>query len=474
MVFAMTRTMPSSIPADPSDEAGAVAIAPPPSMRFAARRCGPFARSLAVGTGSAVAMWVIAYLSMMSPGLLVGEVLFVLTLGCALAGGLIAGRNVVGNESGWAAGVTASLVTATLNMLLIGSLAGGASAREKMTQFMLWMIGNYAVTLVLGALGGAIGSAKVDRHAPPRNWFSLFTRVVAVTVFLLLITGGLVTGLEAGLAVPDWPNSFGHNMLLYPLSEMVGGIYYEHAHRLYGMLVGVTAITLAVSMFFFDERKWSRAVVVMYLLLVISQGVLGGFGRVLQREVWYAVVHGIFGQIVFASACAIAAFSSRTWMDARQASARPSAQTDRTWSLVLLIAMLLQLTLGAIYRHTLHVHVVYTHIFLAVFVAGFATFVGGRAMSKYADLPVLPRVGKAAMHTVGLQIALGIVALIAVLSRPAATPATADQATPVAEIPLWEIIFTTAHQATGALLLALATLLMLWTRRLLNRANATA
>jgi heme A synthase len=452
--------------ADPSQGVDAVAIAPPPSMRFAARRCGPFARSLAVGTGSAVAMWVIAYLSMMSPGLLVGEALFVLTLGCALVGGLVAGRNVMRDESGWAAGVKASLITATLNMLLIGSLAGGASAREKMTQFILWMLGNYAVTVMLGALGGAIGSAKADRTAPPRDWFSLFTRVVAVTVFLLLITGGLVTGLEAGLAVEDWPTSFGHNMLLYPLAEMVGGIYYEHAHRLYGMLVGVTAIALALCMFFLDERKWLRAVAGTYLAMVCLQGVLGGT-RVTETSVPLAIVHGIFGQIVFATACAIAAFTSRTWMGAPQASARPSAQTDRRWSLVLLIAMLLQLTLGAISRHTLHMHVVYTHIFLAVFVAGFAIFVGGRAMSKYADFPVLPRVGKAALHTVGLQIALGIVALIAVLSRPAATPATANQATPVAEIPLWEIIFTTAHQATGAVLLALATMLLLWTRRLL-------
>jgi cytochrome c oxidase assembly protein subunit 15 len=70
-----------------------------------------------------------------------------------------------------------------------------------------------------------------------------------------LITGGLVTGLKAGLAVPDWPTSYGHNMLLYPLAEMSGGKYVEHAHRLYGMLVGVTAITVAVSLFFFDQRS---------------------------------------------------------------------------------------------------------------------------------------------------------------------------------------------------------------------------
>jgi cytochrome c oxidase assembly protein subunit 15 len=352
-------------------------------------------------------------------------------------------------------------------MLLIGSLIGGKSSGDMLKQFLVWTAGNYAATLVLAALGGAVGSRQAAARTAVRDWFSLFTRVAAATVFLLLITGGLVTGLEAGLAVPDWPNSFGHNMLLYPLSQMIGGVYYEHAHRLYGMLVGVTAITIAISAFLLDARPWLRTLAIVFLLMVCTQGVLGGT-RVTQTSVPLAIVHGIFGQIVFATACAIAAVTSPTWLSPEPGHAREGAETDRRWTMLLVGALLLQLILGAMYRHMQHVHVLYTHALWAAFVAGFAVFAGGRASSRNPDQRTLVRNGKAVMHTVGLQIALGIVALIAVLSRQSTPPMTSGQATPVGTIPLWEIIFTTAHQAIGALLLGLATMLMLWTRRLVT------
>jgi cytochrome c oxidase assembly protein subunit 15 len=437
---------------------------------YAARRASVAARSLALGFAGAVAMWAVAYLALMTPGLVIGEVLFAIILACALASGFVAGRHRHAGERGWAAGAKAALVIATINLLLIGSLAGGESARDKLVQLLLWTVGNYALTLLLGAVGGALAASREpgdENTRPRRNWFSVFTCVAALTVFLLLITGGLVTGLEAGLAVPDWPTSYGHNMLLYPLSEMIGGTFFEHAHRLYGMLVGVAAITLAITAFIVDQRKWLRALAAIYLLMVCAQGYMGG-ARVYLINTAFAVAHGVFGQIVFASACAIAAFTSATWISSTPPLQRPSAGADRAWTTTLVCALLLQLTLGAMYRHLLHTHVLYTHILWAVFVAGFAVFAGGRAAAGSAGFPVLRRVGAAVMHTVGLQIALGVVAMIAVLSRPSATPATADQATPIEHIPLWEVVFTTAHQAIGALLLALATLLMLWTRRLLH------
>jgi len=438
-------------------------------------------RTLAVGFGTAVAMWAAGYVAMMKPGLFLGELLFCVTLGMVVFGGIIAGRNHRPDESGALAGAKAGAVAATLNLLIIGSLIGRGSTAEILRNFSYWALGNYVLSVVLGAIGGAIGASMFNGRRPsdapssvenPNRWFSLFTCVAAVTVFLLLITGGLVTGLEAGLAVPDWPNSFGHNMLLYPLSEMVGGIYYEHAHRLYGMLVGVTAITLAVSIFFFDQRRWVRTVVISYLIMVCAQGILGGT-RVAATSIPLAIIHGVFGQIVFATICAIAAFSSRTWISDQPPVHRQSARSDRTWTTILLICMVVQLTLGALFRHTLHTHVMYTHILMAVVVFGLATLAGGQAWSRNADLPVLPRVGKAILHTVGLQLVLGVVALIAVWSRDSAPPTVSGEATPLEHIPLWEVVFTTAHQATGALLLALSTLLMLWTRRLLA-ADTTA
>jgi heme A synthase len=447
---------------------------------MALRRSSAAARSLALGFAGAVAMWVLAYVAMMRPGMLLGEALFGLTLACAGVAGHVAGRDRLPSEPGWIAGVKTGLVIATLNMLLIGSLVGGESRGERMTQLLLWTASNYAITLALAAIGGVLGARGAYSAHPaqgvasyPRNWFSLFTRVAAVTVFLLLITGGLVTGLEAGLAVPDWPSSFGHNMLLYPLSQMVGGVYYEHAHRLYGMLVGVTAITLAVSAFFFDDRKWLRGLAITYLLMVCVQGYMGGT-RVTETSVPLAIIHGVFGQVVFATACAIAAFTSPRWLDTHAPITRPGADTDRRWSLALAAALLLQLALGALYRHTLQVHVLYTHILWAAFATGLIIFVGGRAWAKHADLPPLPRLGKAMLHTVGLQIVLGVAATIAVWSRPSAPPTSSGAATPVGVIPLWEVVVTSAHQATGALLLALAILTMVWTRRLLSPSQPAA
>ena len=61
------------------------------------------------------------------------------------------------------------------------------------------------------------------------HWWAVLT---AMLTFVLLCSGGLVTSHGAGMAVPDWPNSFGYNMFLFPVSRWVGGIFYEHTHRL--------------------------------------------------------------------------------------------------------------------------------------------------------------------------------------------------------------------------------------------------
>ncbi len=439
-----------------------------------ARRTSPAARSLALGFGGAVAMWAVAYIALMSPGLIVGEALFVLTLACITVTGYLAGLQRVSGESAAIAAIKAGVVIACVNMLLIGSLVGGETSGDRLAQLPLWTAGNFAVTLVLAAIGGALASMRIvadDSTPSQRDWFSLFTRIAAITVFLLLITGGLVTGLEAGLAVPDWPNSFGHNMLLYPLSEMKGGIYYEHAHRLYGMLVGVTAITLAIGAFVFDERKWLRVLAVIYLLMVCTQGYMGG-RRVTEISDLLAIAHGVFGQITFATICAIAAFSSSHWRWERARCDAPDASTDRLWSTLLVGAFIVQLVLGAMYRHTLHMHVLYTHILWAAFVLGLVIFVGGRAWRGHSaaredDQRLLGTLGKSMLHATMLQVVLGIIAMIAVWSRPSAPPKVLGEATPIEVIPLWETIFTTAHQATGALLFALATLVMVWTRRVL-------
>src|SRR5215470_15615668 len=75
-------------------------------------------------------------------------------------------------------------------------------------------------------------------------WLRRYAWLTALATFCLLAIGGLVTSHNAGMAVPDWPNTNGYNMFLFPISERVGGILYEHTHRLAASCVGVLVVGL--------------------------------------------------------------------------------------------------------------------------------------------------------------------------------------------------------------------------------------
>ena len=174
------------------------------------------------------------------------------------------------------AGATVGAISGTVNLLIVGSLFRRGEDGSILMSAVWWIIGLYVVSIVLTSIGASFGRKRHQSNSSLPAATGMFSLIAALTVFLLLITGGLVTGLEAGLAVPDWPNSFGHNMLLYPLAEMSGGIYYEHAHRLYGMLVGLTALALMIMIMVHDRRGWMRMLVVAVFLMVCIQGLMGG------------------------------------------------------------------------------------------------------------------------------------------------------------------------------------------------------
>jgi cytochrome c oxidase assembly protein subunit 15 len=346
----------------------------------------------------------------------------------------------------------------------------------------------YVGGLFLASAGLAWFGGFLARNARPVQLptpASLFARVAAVTVFILLVTGGLVTGLESGLAVPDWPNSFGHNMLLYPISEMKGGIYYEHAHRLFGMLVGTTALVL-VNVVFRDERRSTpvRALSVAFLAMVCVQGLFGGLrvtgtlttatsGTELSPSTLLAIVHGMFGQIVFATACVIACMASRTWAEAKPVEGLRDAGRLRALPVALVALLLVQLFLGASYRHLQippadgnpAVHPawpIWGHIFGAFAVLILAVVTGAHASSRAGSIRPIRFFGKALVHGVALQFALGIGALVVVLVRTDA------------RIPAYEVAVTSVHQALGALILASASMLAAWSLRMVaSPARAT-
>jgi len=445
------------------------------------RAGGAGAAVLAAGFGATVAMWVIGYFGMMGPGLIVGEALFALTGLCLVAAGFLAGRYAgVSAPTGLGVGC----VSGVLNLLIIGAIIEGESTAAQLQRVVIWGGAVIVASMALAGGGAAVGRRFVAREVVAQTragaWYFYFVCVAAIAVFLLLITGGLVTGLEAGLAVPDWPNTFGHNMLLYPLSQMTGGVYYEHAHRLYGTLVGLTTIALAATLFRYDHRAWLRALGVLALVMVCVQGVLGGLrvtGRLtlsddpalLSPSTALAIVHGVFGQVVFATIVAIAAMVSPTWREQRSDSKPyPSSFStlDQRLSVLLVALLLLQLVLGALYRH-LNTHfgptgqtalgILMLHIVLAVVVTALVVLVAGRAWFVHGEQPILRRLGRVLVGLVGVQIVLGIIAVYAVLVRGSE-----------GEAGVFEVAFTTAHQATGALLLAMSTLLALWTYRLIR------
>src|SRR5918999_1533003 len=147
-------------------------------------------------------------------------------------------------------------------------------------------------------------------------FFSVWPYRLAVltgcATFPLLFIGALVTSKGAGLAVPDWPTTFGYNMFFYPWSKMVGGIFYEHSHRLAGSLVGLCTIFLALALWLKESRRWLRCLGMVALVMVIAQGVLGGL-RVLWLEHTLAIVHASLAQAFFAFVAALAVFTSPDW-----------------------------------------------------------------------------------------------------------------------------------------------------------------
>ena len=190
----------------------------------------------------------------------------------------------------------------------------------------------------------------VRRYNPGLHLIALLT---AAATFPLIFMGGLVTSHHAGLAVPDWPNSFGYNMFLFPPRYWVGGILYEHTHRLAATVVGMLSIVLCVWAWATDKRKPQKWLAVAVLCAVIFQGVLGGL-RVVKVNLDLAIVHGCFAQAFFCLAALMVVMSSRWWVDAPDLSKSEDSAAGRrlVWAGMLTVAVVYsQLIVGAVMRH---------------------------------------------------------------------------------------------------------------------------
>ena len=286
-------------------------------------------------------------------------------------------------------------------------------------------------------------------------WLNRMAYLTAGATFLLIVIGGVVTSTESGLAVPDWPTTFGYNMFLYPLSDMVGGILYEHSHRLMGSLVGLLTIGLLVMLLVRDSRKWIKWLGFVAFIAVCVQGALGGLRVLLDGPevtefshnlaIMHAMAHACLAQAFFALLCGICWFTSRDWVENQNQSKSTidavSAKKLRRLSLITTCLIYVQLIFGAILRHTgnrLDAHLLFAflvtlHIFLLV----------KRFFSPSADTQ---RIGQSLplllLGLLAVQLILGTGAYITKLTAFGETASAA----------LTDIV-TTAHVAVGALML---------------------
>lgn len=184
---------------------------------------------------------------------------------------------------------------------------------------------------------------------PHNVWLHRIALLTAAVTFPLIFMGGRVTSRGAGMSVPDWPNSYGYNMFLFPPSKWVGGIFYEHTHRLAASAVGMLAIALTILAWATESRRWVRWLAAGVLIAVIFQGILGGL-RVTRVNLELAIIHACFAQAFFCLAALMSVVTSRWWREAPDLSQSPDRRLT-TVAAACVFAIFAQLIIGALMRH---------------------------------------------------------------------------------------------------------------------------
>jgi cytochrome c oxidase assembly protein subunit 15 len=279
-------------------------------------------------------------------------------------------------------------------------------------------------------------------------------KVLGSATFLLIVAGGLVTSTESGLSVPDWPTTYGQNMFTFPVSKWVGGIRFEHSHRLIASTVGFLTIVFLAWTFFSHARRWLKTLAVIALLAVVAQGVLGGLTVKYLLPTPISVAHACLAQTFFCLTIALAIATSRWWDRAGERSREETfTRPNAWWSVAAFAALYVQLVLGSWMRHSnaglaipdfpasfggilpdhwdARIAVHFAHRAWAVAAATILVFASVRARSS--------RLSSGISRLAGLLLALlPIQVLLGALS-------------------VWTqkaVLVTVAHQSTGALLLA--------------------
>jgi cytochrome c oxidase assembly protein subunit 15 len=301
------------------------------------------------------------------------------------------------------------------------------------------------------------GSATATGRAGEGRGLHAYALLVAVCTGVLVFAGGLVTSTGSGLAVPDWPLSYGEIM-----PPMVGNVRFEHGHRMVATAVGLLTIGLAGWLWRRDRRPAVRKLGIAALGAVVVQGLLGGLTVLLLLPAPISVAHAAVGQTFFCIVVSLALFTSPGWREPVRRPGEPAGGIPiRTLALVTLATVYVQLVLGAAMRHTgaglaipdfplafgriipsfgapgVAIH--FAHRVGALLVAASAALTVARVLRNHRSEPALVRPAILLAALVVVQIVLGATT---VWSRKAAIP-------------------TTLHVLNGALVLATSLVLVL-------------
>src|SRR5437588_891686 len=190
---------------------------------------------------------------------------------------------------------------------------------------------------------------NVESEPKSTIWLNRFAWFTAFATLLLICSGGMVTSKGVGLAVPDWPTTFGYNMFLFPASKWVGGILFEHTHRLIASTVGFLTLILAGWLWRTESRKWVRLLGLIAVGAVILQGVLGGIRVTLLKDE-IGIFHACLAQAFLGLLVVIALITSRTWLQTNSLTLA-EARKLRVLALATTAIIYVQLALGATMRH---------------------------------------------------------------------------------------------------------------------------
>ena len=314
-------------------------------------------------------------------------------------------------------------------------------------------------------------------HFNPLRFFSKFLTFLTLGLIFL---GGLVKSTESGLSVPDWPTTYGHFMFAFPLDQMVGGIKYEHTHRMLASIVGLLTLILCVWLWRSSVAIWLKRLGLLAFLTVVAQGILGGLTVKFFLPTWLSMMHGILAQTFFLIVILIAYYLSQEY----QSRKNDNEAIDGKWIrfvIIFTVMVYIQLILGNWMRHTQsglaipdfptmggtliptmnhamldrintwrfengfepvtlgQVHIHFLHRFWALLILLKLLYINYLAYQKYLNKPLIMKTLFLLNLAVIIQIMLGV---STVLFKK-------------------EIIVTTLHVSTGALVLGLSFLLLL-------------